>query len=56
MICTQFCIVLIFKLPLEHLLRVKNNNSNNPENLFYQLSIALQRGNVVAFLNTFDSN
>jgi len=30
MICTRFCIILIFKLPREHIYRgLKNNNSSN---------------------------
>ena len=41
-----------------------NNNNNNNNNgkttestfLFHQLSVALQMGNAVAFLNTFDSD
>ena len=42
----HLCIILIFKLPREHIYRgLKNNNSPR-----------LQRGNAVAFLNTFDSS
>jgi len=33
MICTQFCIILIFKLPREHIYReLKNNTNNNKKN------------------------
>jgi len=40
--CTQLCIILIFKLPREHIYRVyKNNNSNNA--IYIALFSELQR-------------